>query len=131
MKIYFRNPKTSAIRERVCSKENVATVTKEEYIIGYTEIWQEIGADIEKIHLTETAYFEGHTLFIKNNWSSTKNVEEFAPAAEFTDFKTEKSTHELNGKFFYFPKAEIPGHKYGFVKAFEEYGKIKFNEIAK
>lgn len=131
MKIYFRNPKTSDVRERVCDKENVATVCKEEYIIGYTEIWKEIGADIEKIKLTDTAYFEGHMLFIKHNWSTTKNVEEFAPVAEFTDFKTEKSTHELNGKFFYFPKAEIPGHKYGFVNAFEEYGKIKFEEIVK
>ena len=43
MKLYFRNPRTGAIRERVCEKGQKDMVIKEESIIGYTQFMGEYG----------------------------------------------------------------------------------------
>ena len=79
--------------------------------------------------LSNTAYFSAGTLFIKHNWSSKNSMEEFAPAIEYTNERQNNSTHVLKGRYFSFPKSELPGHKYAFVDAFEKYGNIKFEEI--
>jgi len=48
MKIYFRNPKTNNVRERVCDEPEKNLTIREESLLGYTEVVKTYGEIVKE-----------------------------------------------------------------------------------